>query len=182
MLGNATILLEKLPINNFRLKFLQKCFPKAKYIYLTRNGLEVSRSIGKKIQKNNWYTGNKFKLLNNISKDKIDTLSDQQKGMWEWKLSMDQSDVFFQKLNREKFIHLSYQDFIENTKDSLKKIFEFLQLEINDEFLEIISQNIKRQNNAITKTEDKKLLEIGGEILKQTINNKAILLFSILAH
>ena len=79
--------------------------------------------------------------------------------------------MFFQKLNRDKFIHLSYQDFIENTEDSIIKIFEFLKLEINDEFLELISQNIRRQNNAISKTEDKKLLEIGGEILKQTINN-----------
>ena len=171
VLGNATVLMEKLPINNFRLKFLQKCFPKAKYIYLTRNGLEVSKSIEKRIQKNNWYTGNKFRLLQQRIKDKINILSDQEKGMWEWKLSMDQSDVFFQKLNRDKFIHLSYQDFIENTEDFLKKIFEFLKLEINDEFLEIISQNIKRQNNAISNTEDKKLSEIGGEILKQTINN-----------
>ena len=98
-------------------------------------------------------------------------MSDQQKGMWEWKLSMDQSDLFFQKLNRDKFIHLSYQDFIENTEDSLIKIFEFLKLEINDEFLELISQNIKRQNNTVTNTNDEKILEIGGEILKQTINN-----------
>ena len=171
VLGNASILLEKLPINNFRLKFLQKCFPKAKYIYLSRNGLEVSRSIEKKIQKNNWYIGSKLKLLKKYSGVEIDTQTDQLKGMWEWKLSMNESHLFFQQLNRDKFIHLSYQDFIENTKDSLKKIFEFLQLETNDKFLEIISQNIKRQNNAITKTEDKKLLEIGGEILKQTINN-----------
>ena len=171
VLGNATVLMEKLPINNFRLKFLQKCFPKAKYIYLSRNGLEVSKSIEKRIQKNNWYTGNKFRLLQQRFKDKINILSDQQKGMWEWKLSMDQSDVFFQKLNRNKFIHLSYQDFIENTDDFLRKIFEFLKLEINDEFLEIISQNIKRQNNAVNNTTDKKILEIGGEILKQTINN-----------
>ena len=35
VLGNASTLLEKLPINNFRLKFLQKSFPKAKYIYLS---------------------------------------------------------------------------------------------------------------------------------------------------
>ena len=125
----------------------------------------------KRIQKNNWYTGNKFRLLQQYFEGETNIMSDQQKGMWEWKLSMDQSDLFFQKLNRDKFIHLSYQDFIENTEDSLIKIFEFLKLEINDEFLELISQNIKRQNNKITKTEDKKLLEIGGEILKQTINN-----------
>ena len=171
VLGNATVLMEKLPINNFRLKFLQKCFPKAKYIYLTRNGLEVSKSIEKRIQKNNWYTGNKFRLLQQYFECETNILSDQQTGMWEWKLSMDQSDVFFQNLNRDKFIHLSYQDFIENTEDSLIKIFEFLKLEINDEFLELISQNIKRQNNTVTNTTDKKILEIGGEILKQTINN-----------
>ena len=171
VLANATILLEKLPINNFRLKFLQKCFPKAKYIYLTRNGLEVSRSIEKRIQKNNWYTGRKLRLLQQHLEDEINIMPDLHKGMWEWKLSMDKSHLFFQKLKRDKFIHLSYQDFIENTKDSLTKIFEFLKLEINDEFLELISQNIKRQNNEISKTEDKKLLEIGGEILKQTINN-----------
>ena len=51
VLGNAKILIEKLPINNFRLDFLQKSFPEAKYIYLTRNGLEVSKSIEKRIQK-----------------------------------------------------------------------------------------------------------------------------------
>ena len=51
VLGKSTILLEKLPINNFRLNFLKNSFPNAKYIYLTRNGLEVSKSIGKMIQK-----------------------------------------------------------------------------------------------------------------------------------
>ena len=171
VLGNATVLIEKLPINNFRLKFLQKCFPKAKYIYLTRNGIEVSKSIEKRIQKKNWYTGNKFRLLQQYFEGETNIMSDQQKGMWEWKLSMDKSHFFFQKLKRDKFIHLSYQDFIENTEDSLSKIFEFLRLEINDKFLEINSKNIKRNNNIINETEDKKLLEIGGEILKQTINN-----------
>ena len=138
---------------------------------MTRNGLEVSRSIEKRIQKNNWYTGSKLSLLQQHLEDEINIMPDLHKGMWEWKLSMDKSHLFFQKLKRDKFIHISYLDFIENTKDSLTKIFEFLKLEINDEFLELISQNIKRQNNAISKTEDKKLLEIGGEILKQTINN-----------
>ncbi|MEP6681653.1 MAG: sulfotransferase, partial [Parafilimonas sp.] len=47
--GNCKVLLEKLPINSFRLKFLQVCFPEAKYIYLHRNGLEVAKSISKKI-------------------------------------------------------------------------------------------------------------------------------------
>ena len=53
VLSNSKVVLEKLPINNFRLKFLKKSFPKAKFIYLTRNGLEVSKSIERRIQKQN---------------------------------------------------------------------------------------------------------------------------------
>ena len=47
MLNSSKILLEKLPINSFRLRFLKESFPEARYIYLTRNGLEVSKSIEK---------------------------------------------------------------------------------------------------------------------------------------
>ena len=124
VLGNSTVLMEKLPINNFRLKFLQKCFPKAsKYIYLTRNGLEVSKSIEKEYRKTIGTLEINLDCYNSILKAKTNIMSDQQKGMWEWKLSMDQSDLFFQKLNRDKFIHLSYQDFIENTEYFLRKNF-----------------------------------------------------------
>jgi hypothetical protein len=56
VLGNAKVLLEKLPINNFRLKFLKESFPDAKYIYLTRNGLEVSKSIQRHISRLNGNT------------------------------------------------------------------------------------------------------------------------------
>lgn len=207
VLENASILLEKLPINNFRLEFLKKSFPEAKYIYLSRNGLEVSKSIEKRIQKKNWFTGSKFKLLQQFSglyeycaecggaggflglgNHKIEceecegtgsvdagddnTLeSDEQKGMWEWKLSINESDLFFKNLSKDKYYHLSYQDFIEDTEDSLKQIYNFLNLNTTEEFLSILSKNISRKNKTITKTDDKLLLEMGGEILTQTINN-----------
>lgn len=171
VLENASMLLEKLPINNFRLEFLKKSFPEAKYIYLSRNGLEVSKSIEKRIQKKNWFTGSKFKLLQQFSGDDNTLESDEQKGMWEWKLSINESDLFFKNLSKEKYYHLSYQDFIEDTEDSLKQIYNFLNLNTTEEFLSILSKNISRKNKTITKTDDKLILEMGGEILSQTINN-----------
>ena len=173
VLGNAQILLEKLPINNFRLQFLHKSFPEAKYIYLTRNGLEVSNSIEKRIKKKNWFTGIKLELLQKEIKEEFDTTvkSNLHKGMWEWKLSMQESNQFFNQLEPTKFTHLSYQNFIENTENSLKIIFDFLQLSYNDEFIKTSSKNIKRKNKRIIITNDKKLYEIGGEILTKTINN-----------
>ena len=92
--------------------------------------------------------------------------------MYEWKLSISESDKFFRKLNKDNFIHLSYEDFVEQTESSLIKIFKFLELKLsNNDFLNTISKNIKRQNNKISNTEDENLSDIGGKLLKQSISN-----------
>ncbi len=165
VLGNAKILLEKLPINSFRLKFLEKSFPNARYIYLTRNGLEVSSSIEKSIQKGNWFRNHDLLKSYNI-KD-----SDQHKGMWEWKLSIDESDRFFRKIDRNRFIHLSYKDFIDSPSEIIKSIFSFLELDYSADWVNEISKDIKRKNPEIKTMADKSSCLIGGDILEQTISN-----------
>tara|TARA_B100001029_G_scaffold175788_1_gene177730 strand:- start:904 stop:1737 length:834 start_codon:yes stop_codon:yes gene_type:complete len=174
VLGSATILLEKLPINNFRLDFLNASFPNARYIYLTRNGLEVSKSIEKKIVKNNWYTGNKYNLLKEYAMLKNINFSPKnnfEKGLWEWKLSITESNNFFKKMNRNKFIHLSYQDLIENPNNNLKSIFHFLEIEKDESLIEKISLKIKRNSPKENEISDDRIKKIGGEILEKTINN-----------
>jgi hypothetical protein len=176
VLENSTILLEKLPINNFRLNFLKKSFPNARYIYLSRNGLEVSKSIEKRIQKQNWFTGEKCNLLKKYSSDnhivfKTKINSNQEKGMWEWKLSIDESNQFFKKENKDNFIHLSYQNFINSPSESIKNIFDFLKLNYTENWINEISKNIERKNPEKKITEDKSLYLIGGDILNQTIDN-----------
>ncbi|MGY8988918.1 MAG: sulfotransferase family protein [Flavobacteriales bacterium] len=176
VLENSTILLEKLPINNFRLNFLKKSFPNAKYIYLTRNGLEVSKSIEKRIQKQNWFGGDKYELLKKYSSDnnillKTKINGDQEKGMWEWKLSIEESNRFFKKENKDNFTHLSYQNFINSPSESIKNIFDFLKLNYTEIWINEISKDIKRKNPETKITEDKSLYLIGGDILNQTIDN-----------
>lgn len=176
VLGNSTILLEKLPINNFRLEFLNASFPDAKYIYLTRNGLEVSKSIEKSIQKQNWFGGEKYELLKKYSSDnnilfKTKINSDKEKGMWEWKLSIEESNQFFRKENKDNFIHLSYQDFIDSPSKKIKDILDFLKLDYTENRINKISENIKRKNPETKKTEEKSLYLIGGDILNKTIDN-----------
>ena len=176
VLGNSIILLEKLPINNFRLEFLNASFPDAKYIYLTRNGLEVSKSIEKRIQKRNWFGGEKYELLKKYSSDnnilfKTKINSDKEKGMWEWKLSIEESNRFFRKENKGNFIHLSYQDFIDSPSKKIKDILDFFKLDYTENWINKISENIKRKNPETKKTEDKSLYLIGGDILNKTIDN-----------
>tara|TARA_B100001250_G_C19663846_1_gene728343 strand:+ start:12 stop:848 length:837 start_codon:yes stop_codon:yes gene_type:complete len=165
VLGNAKVLLEKLPINSFRLKFLEKSFPNARYIYLTRNGLEVSASIEKSTQKGNWFRSHDLLKSYNIED------GDQHKGMWEWKLSIDESDHFFRKINRNRFIHLSYKDFMDSPSEIIKGVFSFLELDYSVDWVNQISKDIKRKNIEIQAVSDKNLYLIGGDILNQTINN-----------
>ena len=177
VIGKSSVLLEKLPINNFRLDFLNSTFPNAKYIYLRRNGLEVSSSIEKQINKRNWFSGEKESLLKKYSEKmnfKTEVETNFEKGMWEWKLSIDESNAFFNKLDNNKFIHLSYQDFIDNTYKELKSIFDFMNLQYSEEFLISISKDINRKNPSLTRIPNDNSEQIGGDILKQSINNTYI--------
>ena len=165
VLSESKILLEKLPINSFRLNFLEKSFPNARYIYLTRNGLEVSRSIEKSIKNGNWFRNNNLLELYDIEP------SDYNRGIWEWKLSIDHSDQFFRNIDSHRFIHLSYKDFIESPNNKVRDIFDFLELDYTDNLIKKISKKIKRKSLEVTKTDDQSLNVIGGDILEKTIQN-----------
>jgi hypothetical protein len=165
VLGNATVLLEKLPINSFRLKFIEKTFPNARYIYLTRNGLEVSNSIQNAIKKGGWLRAHDLLKSYNIED------GDNNRGIWEWKLSIDKSHSFFSKMRRNRFIHLSYKDFIDSPSLNIQEIFAFLKLDYTEDLINKISKGIQRRNPEIKAISNKDISRIGGDILYQTIDN-----------
>ena len=167
------ILLEKLPINSFRLKFIQKCFPKAKYIYLHRNGLEVAKSIEQAIQ-NGWFGKNNIKLkllLNHSKKSDLKLHNNFHKGLFEWRSSMNESHLFFSKLEKNLFIDLSYQSFVDNPNFCIAKIFDFLELDYDSTLLKKLSEGIQRKSKVMEGTNEKSLKLIGGELLTKSIKN-----------
>jgi len=176
--ANCTILMEKLPINNFRLKFIQACFPEARYIYLYRNGLEVAESISKKIS-NGWFGHKnlKWKLLTTFGKENgfnysdEDLASDFHKGIYEWRLSMELSDNFFKTLDKEKYISISYSDLADNPYKTFNSIFNFLHLKATESLLKEITFSINRKNKKILQSEDATVLKIGGNLLLQSLDN-----------
>jgi len=178
VVANKDILLEKLPINNFRLRYLKACFPDAKYIYLHRNGLEVAQSISKKVV-NGWFGHKNLKLdlllkfgqQSGLDITKMDLLSDFHKGLFEWRLSIEQSDNFFKELETEKYISLSYQDYVDKPFESIEKIFNFLELKSDADMIQKICIGIERQTKRISEINDSLTLKIGGRFLERTINN-----------
>lgn len=172
--NRGEILLEKLPINNFRLDFIESAFPEAKYIYLHRNGVEVAKSIEKMIENRNWFGNDetKWKLIQNELKvNKNKSYSNYEKGLLEWNLSLEYSEKFFDTINKDRYYALSYESFLENPKYQVEKIFQFLNLKYSKDLIEDITKNINRRSQkVITLTENDK--SFGGNKLNLSIENK----------
>lgn len=150
------VLVEKLPINAFRLPFLIKIFPKAKFIFLRRNALEVANSIDVLNKKKKRWFGNKDQKWNELKKilqsKKIhvpNNLSSKQKGLFEWRMANDFMDDFIDKhnINEKKIIELNYSNFVDNPMNQLNRISTFLGIEK----LKKLDIKIKRKSNKIDK-------------------------------
>src|SRR5207245_1808623 len=68
--GGSGYLIEKLPINNFRIGYLARLHPRAKFVHLVRDGLEVARSIARRADSGRWYLGAKWQLLTQHASDR----------------------------------------------------------------------------------------------------------------
>ena len=177
VLHKSTILLEKLPINSFRIEFLRACFPEARFIYLHRNGMEVSHSIEKAIALGNWYGQNNQKqlLLNELAqKNGMDTdniiLQPLHQALMEWRLSIEYSHQAFKAMDKALFINLSYQDLTSDSPKWLKNIFQFLSLDCEDTLIQKYSSTIRKSKpQKIVVDEDHKT--IGGHFLTQSMTN-----------
>ncbi|TVL96873.1 MAG: hypothetical protein CV087_23140, partial [Candidatus Brocadia sp. WS118] len=108
------VLIEKLPINNFRLQFISTIFPDARFIHIYRNGLEVARSIE---MSNGWYSKNPYRWNQLVQFASLsgDTsvlpelcTSDKYKGLLEWRLSTETAVNFLKTLSKESFYEISY--------------------------------------------------------------------------
>ena len=90
--------------------------------------------------------------------------------MLEWRMSMNQSDRFFKKITSEDFIHISYEDLINNPEKTISKVFSFMSLDLEIE-VKNLSKTIKRKNNIIKNVSSENLKKIGGAFLDRSINN-----------
>lgn len=176
VLNDSEVLLEKLPINSFRLEFIESAFPNAKYIYLHRNGIEVAKSMEKTATDRNWFGGNskKWQLIEELLKESGFAKRDFsvfEKGLLEWRLSVERSEAFFSNLEEERYYSLSYQDLMEDPTSQITGIYNFLNLDCSDKFISEITETVKRRSEKITHLTAEHI-ELGGQYLKMSIENK----------
>ncbi len=169
------VFIEKLPINNFRLNFIQQIFPDARFIHIYRNGLEVARSIGKASEKGKWFGANfyKWNRLVNYARNSDDTkhlpelcTTYYDKGLLEWRLSTEAAVVFLKRLQKATFIEINYDEFVKDPIGTISKLLEFIGVNPDPNVEAFVSGTVTRKSKKLDlKIISEKDQLIGGSLL-----------------
>ena len=169
------VLIEKLPINNFRLNFIHQMFPDARFIHIYRNGLEVARSIAKLNERTDWFGTDSYKwsklieyALNSDEFNHLPNLatSDFDKGLLEWRLSTEAAVKFLRNLPDDAFFEFNYEELIEHPIETISQVLKFVGLDDDDEVNNFVSKNLVRQSDQMGQCKiSEKERTLGGKLL-----------------
>jgi LPS sulfotransferase NodH len=170
------ILIEKLPINSFRLNLIQKIFPDARFVHIYRNGLEVARSIEKASEKGGWFGVSSYKwdLLVDYAWNSDETknlpelcTTPYDKGLLEWRLSTEAAVGFLRRLPDAAFLEVNYDEFIDNPVETISKILVFIGVDRDPDVETFVSGNVARKSSRLDseKVSEKEQM-IGGALLQ----------------
>ena len=176
------VLIEKLPINNFRLNFIHQIFPDARFIHIYRNGLEVARSIEKLSERGSWFGANSYKwdklVEYALSKDDTNNLpvlcsTYFDKGLLEWRLSTEAAVEFLSYLPDDAFFELKYDDLIEYPANTISQVLEFIGIDDDLEVKNFVTSNLVRKTSKLGKCKvSGKNQILGGKLLPLSMDGE----------
>ncbi len=173
------ILVEKLPINNFRLPFIRGMFPDCRFIHIWRNGLEVARSIEALSNQGKWFASHQYRwnLLAEYAQSTPETAhlpalchSYYEKGLLEWRVSSEAATSFLGRLPQDSWLELSYSTFVADPFGTSERIADFLNLTPEQTVRDFIQHNVHRRSESRDGAEVTELeCLIGGPLLEQSV-------------
>ncbi|KAG1665681.1 Glycosyltransferase-like KOBITO 1 [Nymphon striatum] len=180
--GGSQVLIEKLPINNFRLSFIQAIFPNARFIHIYRNGLEVARSIEMECEKGNWFGSGNYKWdklteyeFNKNRNSNLSSLCETffDKGLLEWRLSTEAAVDFLSQLPKEKYYELKYDSLIDHPEEMISEVLEFIGLGEDHQVSGFIAESLSRRTSKLNLYEiTEKQRKLGGKLLPISMGDK----------
>lgn len=169
------VLVEKLPANSFRLGFIHRMFPDARFVHIHRNGREVARSIEKQSRKWDWYGkgGYKWRLLCALAATDEATAelpalcaTVYEKGLLEWRLSTTHVVRFLRDLPQDAFCEVSYDAFMRDPADTLRAILASLELPVDEAVTGFVDRKVARRSAPLdAQPLSPKEKKLGGKLL-----------------
>jgi hypothetical protein len=173
------ILVEKLPINNFRLPFIRGMFPSCRFIHIWRNGLEVARSIEAMSIQGRWFRPDHYRwnMLAEYAQSMPETAhipalcqSYYEKGLLEWRVSTEAVTSFLGRLPQDNWLEVSYSAFVADPLGTSERLTDFLHLTPEQAVRDFTQQNVRRcseSRDSARLTQLERL--IGGPLLEQSV-------------
>ena len=175
-LQRGTILVEKLPINSFRIAYIQAMFPDARFIYLLRHGLEVARSIAHLAPRGLWFGHDdyKWRLLSDLARKSGDArlvelcTTDALRGLLEWRLSLLAARAALKHLPRGRWIEIRYEDMVADPLTVCRQLEAFLGMPPSDAMRRFASDELGRRSLAAGVGDlSPEAREIAGDLLAE---------------
>jgi len=145
-------LLEKLPINNFRVPFVDAIFPDAVFIHILRNGIEVARSIARLADAGRWYGGNKWSLLAAYARQRGDgdllalCTDNFTRGLLEWRVSVSAALEGLAPLDPDRVLDARYENLLADPVGLCRRVEDFLALRPSQELETYAATQIARRS------------------------------------
>jgi len=159
-------IIDKTPPNCFRIEYLAKLYPDAKFIYITRNGIDNVSSL-----MNAWRSGKKFQFTyRRYLEDYLPVLEDGSyinidgyKGKvwkfampegWEnyrdkplaevcafqWLKTHEAALSSLSKIEAERVIRIKFEDLMQNTRENISELCEFLEIKFTPKMQQIVNE------------------------------------------
>jgi hypothetical protein len=133
-LQRAERLVEKLPINAFRVGWLAGIFPDALFMHLIRNGLEVAASIARQAERAQWFgfADYKWRLLTDHARERgeaglLGLCTDGfRRGLLEWRLSVSTALEDLAQLPAERRLEVRYEELVEQPVAVCERLEAFI--------------------------------------------------------
>ncbi|WP_118828430.1 sulfotransferase family protein [Salinibacter ruber] len=180
----SSTVVEKVPIRSFRTGFIDDIFPKAHYVHIFRNGLEVARSIESKHRKDGWFgrNGNNYKWQELVryartQGDPFDKLPKKcstiyEKGLLEWRLSTRAAVDFLSGLPNHRYVEVPYRAFVDNSVEMTDYILSSIGLQLEEQVEKFVESNVNRRSPELSVRDASDVeLEIGGNLLRKCLQN-----------
>ena len=148
-------LLEKLPINSFRLPFLSAAFPGGRFLIIIREGTVVARSIQQFAKREGWFgvRDYKWQLLAQLAERQSESrglaarcATDFERGLLEWRLSVEATLRFAAASSCCHMVR--YEELLATPIPVVSRILEFLELPPAREVLGYAATEIGRQDSS----------------------------------
>ena len=167
-------LIEKLPINNFRLGFIRAVFPDALFVHIVRNGLDVADSIARRCAEGRWFGVNdyKWKLLVEYAKSRVEyhhlpalCRTDFERGLLEWRLSVETARGFYASLPNDHHLEVTYEMLLCEPRKVLERIERFIGLPPHELVHAFGDVNIRSPSKPMRRAANGAARAIAGDLL-----------------